>query len=185
MMEVLDNAMQITAQNRHQILPRFEEIDVKGIIDESLREIASLARLRELELKREIKQELPKIAADPKQVRRILDNLLSNACRFTPPGGRVTLRAWPQTERVGNSYRPQLCLSVADNGVGVAPSELKRVFDPFYQVKDHRVDEEGGMGMGLAVVKELVQLHNGRVWVESVPGEGSVFYVVLPLTQEY
>jgi PAS domain S-box-containing protein len=185
MVEVLDNAMQITAQNRHQILPRFEETDVKGIIDESLREIASLAELRELELKSEIKQELPKIAADPKQVRRILDNLLSNACRFTPPGGRVTVRAWPQTERVGNSYRPQLSLSVADNGVGVAPSELKRIFDPFYQVKDHRVDEEGGMGMGLAVVKELVQLHNGRVWVESVPGEGSVFYVLLPLTQEY
>jgi PAS domain S-box-containing protein len=185
MVEVLDNAIQITAQNRHQILPRFEEIDVKRIIDESLREVASLARLRELELTWEIKQELPTIAADRKQLRRILDNLLSNACRFTPHGGRVTLRAWPQTERDGNSYRPQLCLSVADNGVGVAPSELKRVFDPFYQVKDHRIDEEGGMGMGLAVVRDLVQMHNGRVWVESVPGEGSVFYVVLPLTQEY
>jgi len=183
--EVLDNAIQITAQNRHQILPRFEEIEIKRIIDESLHEVASLAELRELELKCEIKQELPKIAADPKQVRRILDNLLSNACRFTPPDGRVTLRAWPQTEREGNSYRPQLYLSVADTGVGIAPSELKRIFDPFYQVKDNHIDEEGGMGMGLAVVKELVQLHNGRVWVESVPGEGSVFYVALPLTQEY
>jgi PAS domain S-box-containing protein len=185
MVDVLDNAIQITAQNRHQILPRFEEIDVEIIINEALREIASLAQLRELELQREIKPELPKIAADPRHLRRILDNLLSNACRFTPPGGRITLRAWPQSERVGNIYRPQLYLSVADNGVGIPPSEVKRVFDPFYQVKNQGMDEDGGMGMGLTVVRELVQLHNGRVWVESVPSEGSVFYVALPLSQEY
>ena len=185
MVEVLDNAIQITAENRHQILPRFEEIDVSKLISEARREIASLAELRELELQQEVREDLPKIAADPRHVRRILDNLLSNACRFTPPGGHVTLRAWSQSERVGNTYRPQVVLSVADNGVGIPPSEVKRIFDPFYQVKGQGVAEEGGMGMGLAVVKELVQLHNGRVWVESVPGEGSVFNVVLPVTQEY
>ncbi len=185
MVEVLDNAIQITAQNRYQILPRYEEIDLTEIIDAVLLDTASLARIRELTLQREIREELPRIAADPQQIRRILDNLLSNACRFTPPGGQVTVRAWSQSERVGNSRRPQVVLSVADNGVGIPPSELKRVFDPFYQVKDHILTEETGMGMGLAVVKELVQLHNGRVWVESVPGEGSVFYVVLPLTQDY
>ena len=185
MVEVLDNAIQITAQNRHQILPRYEEIDLIKIIDEALREIASLAQLRELTLQREIRGELPQITADPRHVRRILDNLLSNACRFTPPGGHVTVRAWAQSERVGNSYWPQVVLSVADNGVGISPAEIKRVFDPFYQVKSHTLAEESGMGMGLAVVKELVQLHNGRVWVESVVGEGSVFYVVLPLAQEY
>ncbi len=185
MAQVLDNAIQITAENRHQILPRYEEIDLVKIIDEVLREATSLAQLRELTLQREIREELPRIAADPRHIRRILNNLLSNACRFTPPGGQVTLRAWSQSERVGNSYRPRVVLSVADNGVGIPPSEVKRVFDPFYQVKTHNLAEEGGMGMGLAVVKELVQLHSGRVWVESVPGEGSVFYVVLPLTQEY
>ena len=72
-----------------------------------------------------------------------------------------------------------------DDGPGIDPSIRERVFDPFYQIKNQGMDEESGMGMGLAVVRELVQLHNGRVWVESVPGEGSVFYVVLPLNQEY
>lgn len=185
MVEVLDNAIQITAQNRYQILPRYEEVDLSEIIDAVLQETDSLAQLRELTLQREIKEELPQIAADPQQLRRILDNLLSNACRFTPPGGHVTVRAWSQSERVGNSYRPQVVLSVADNGIGIPPAEVKRIFNPFYQVKGPALTEETGMGMGLAVVKELVQLHNGRVWVESVLGEGSVFYVVLPLTQEY
>jgi two-component system sensor histidine kinase VicK len=69
--------------------------------------------------------------------------------------------------------------------VGIPPAEAKRIFDPFYQVDNQDLTVESGMGMGLAVVKELVQLHHGRVWVESTPGEGSVFQVALPLTQEY
>jgi two-component system sensor histidine kinase VicK len=76
-------------------------------------------------------------------------------------------------------------LAVVDNGVGIPRSEIKRIFDPFYQVRDQDIAVESGMGMGLAVVKELVQLHNGRVWVESAPGEGSAFQIALPLTQEY
>jgi signal transduction histidine kinase len=141
-------------------------------------------RLRELKLRREIKDDLPPIIADPKHIRQILDNLLANACRFTPPGGYVILRAWIETERVGQIDRPHLIIAVADNGVGVPRSEHKRIFDPFYQLKNQKIDTEIGMGMGLAVVKDLVELHNGRVWVESVVGEGSVFQVALPLTQE-
>jgi PAS domain S-box-containing protein len=185
MREVLDNAIQISAQNRHQVLPRIEEIDPTEVINEALREITPLAHLRELELGQEIAADLPPVAADATHLRRILDNLLSNACRFTPPGGRVTLRAWVQSEREGNQTRDYLLLAVADNGVGIPPAEAKRIFDPFYQVGDQDLTARSGMGMGLAVVKELVQLHNGRVWVESTPGEGSIFQVALPLTQEY
>jgi signal transduction histidine kinase len=76
-------------------------------------------------------------------------------------------------------------LAVADNGVGIPDSEVKRIFDPFYQLDNENVDEFGGMGMGLAVVKELVELHRGRVWVESVLDEGSIFQVALPITQEF
>lgn len=185
MREVLDNAIRVSAQNRHQVLPRIEEIDPTQVINETLREIAPLAQLRELELAREIRTDLPPLAADATHLRRILDNLLSNACRFTPPGGRVTLRVWVQSEREGNKSRDYLLLAVADTGVGIPPAEAKRIFDPFYQVDNQALTVKSGMGMGLAVVKELVQLHNGRVWVESTPGEGSVFQVALPLTQKY
>jgi signal transduction histidine kinase len=185
MTAVLDNAIQITAENRHKVLPRFEEVDVTKVIETVFSEIAPLAQLRELELVRELKTDLPPLAADAGHLRRILNNLLSNACRFTPPGGRVTLRVWLQPEQENGMARPQLNLAVADNGVGIPQVELKRIFDPFYQVKDQDIREDSGMGMGLAVVKELVELHNGRVWVESTVGQGSVFHVVLPVTQEY
>jgi signal transduction histidine kinase len=185
MVAVLDNAIQISAQNRHKLLPRFEEIDIIKIIDEALRDIASLVRLRQLKLERDVPGDLPPIAADLKHIRQILDNLLVNACRFTPPGGRVTLQASVESERIGNTVYPRLLLTVADNGVGIPRSEHKRIFDAFYQVKNQQVDEQIGMGMGLAVVKDLVELHNGRIWVESVVGEGATFHISLPLTQEY
>lgn len=186
MAAVLNNAIQISAQNRRQVLPRFEEIDeLTKIFDEALQAIIPLARLRELRLRRDIPVSLPPLMADPRHIRQILDNLLANACHFTPPGGQVTLRAWVEQERVRPmEERPCLLIAVIDNGIGIPRSEQKRIFDPFYQVKDRPVDAEIGMGMGLAVIKELVDLHNGRVWVESVVGEGSVFQVALPLMQD-
>jgi signal transduction histidine kinase len=77
-----------------------------------------------------------------------------------------------------------LHIAVIDNGVGIPISEQKRIFDPFYRLNNHPPTEESGMGMGLAVVKELVELHNGRVWVDSNPEAGSVFQVMLPMRQE-
>lgn len=185
MAAVLDNAIQISAQNRHKVLPRFEEVQVAAIVEDALRDLASLVRLRELKLTQHIPADLPPVAADPKHFRQILDNLLSNACRFTPPGGKVALQVSVEMERAGNTFHPRLLLAVTDNGVGIPRSEQKRIFDAFYQLKSQSGAEQRGMGMGLAVVKDLVELHNGRIWVESVVGEGSTFYVSLPLTQEY
>ena len=164
-------------------MPRFARVDVIEIIDEALRDVTPLAELRGLKLEREIKTELPSITADRKHLHSILENLLSNACRFTPTRGRVTLQAWVQQEREGNVTRPYLQLAVVDTGVGIPQMEHKRIFDPFYQLDNQNPEMESGMGMGLAVVKELVELHNGRVWVESMLGTGSVFQVALPVNQ--
>jgi signal transduction histidine kinase len=100
-------------------------VNVVKVIDEVLRETVSLAKLREVKLVREIRGEIPPITADRVHLYRILENLLSNACRFTPPGGQVTLRAWIQNEREGNIIYPRLILAVADNGVGIPRTEFK------------------------------------------------------------
>ena len=182
--QVLNNAIQINAQNQGKIVPRFKDVDVIAIMEAALAEVAALAELQKLELVKEIRTELPSITADGGQLLRILENLLSNACHFTPPGGRVVLQAWVQQEREGNTEHPYLILAVADNGVGIPKMEQKRIFDSFYQLDNQRPDHESsGIGMGLAVVKELVELHNGRVWVESTPGVGSIFQVAIPLSQ--
>jgi signal transduction histidine kinase len=90
-----------------------------------------------------------------------------------------------QEQRNGNVSRPYLQMAVSDNGVGISSFEQKRIFDPFYRLDRPGLEpeDEEGMGMGLAVVKELVELHNGRIWVESTPGVGSVFQVSIPASQ--
>lgn len=183
MAATLDNAVQISMQNKRALLPRFEEVIVNKIIEEVVYAINPTLQLSELKLVQDIKADLPVITADPRHLYRILENLLSNACRFTPPGGQVTLRAWVQQEREGSLTRPHLMFAVADNGVGIAQTEQKRIFEPFYQLGNQNPGDKPGLGMGLAVVKELVEWHNGRVWVESMPGEGSIFQVALPLRQ--
>lgn len=182
MVAVLDNAIQLGAQNKNKIVPHFEQVNVQEVIDDVLQVIAPLAEIHELTLTKEIKSELPIITADRQHLTRILQNLLENACQFTPPGGYVSVRAWVQHERAGNTLLPELILMVADNGIGIPNTESKRIFEPFYQISG--VLESGGMGMGLTVVKELVEMHKGRVWVESVVNEGAIFQVALPLTQE-
>jgi two-component system phosphate regulon sensor histidine kinase PhoR len=181
--EILDNAIQISTQQRNKLLPKFENVNLIKVIDEVWREITPLAKLRQIKLVREISTAPLSVTADWLQLYRILENLLSNACRFTPPGGQVTLRAWVQHEREGNISQPRLILTVADNGVGIPRTEFKRIFDPFYQLDNQPPTDERGMGLGLAVVKELVEMHRGKVWVESKVGEGSIFQVSLPLTQ--
>lgn len=181
--EVLNNSLQVSTQTNHKISPRFEEINPTDVINEAFHNAEALAQMRDITLKRESKSVLPPIIADRIHVFRILENLLSNACRFTPPGGRVTLRTWVQEEREHNKFIPFLIFTVADNGVGISKRAVKRIFEPFYRLDNQNPGNDQGMGMGLAVVKELVEAHNGRVWVESTVGEGSVFFVALPLSQ--
>ena len=182
--EVLDNAIKVSAQNRHQVLPRFEEIDATKIIEKVVHEIIPIARLNEQKFTSDIDRNLIPIMADAKHIYRILYNLLSNACRFTPPGGRINLRVWIQPDLASLTREPSFCMTVQDNGTGIPKEDFSRVFDRFYRSKSQPLDG-GGMGLGLTVVKELVELHNGRVWVESTVGSGSAFHVALPVRQEY
>ena len=179
MVAVLDNAIQLGVQTRDGSVPRFEEVDVRALIDEAVQEMSSLARLQELTLAREVAANLPLVWADRQLLLRIVLNLLENACHFTPPGGNVSVWASLRSGRLGNRFRPELIIAVKDNGIGIPKTEHQRIFEPFYQVPTEV--GTGGTGMGLAVVKQLVALHNGRVWVESVEHEGAVFLVALPV----
>ncbi len=114
------------------------------------------------------------VLADREKVRVVLDNLISNAVKFTPAGGRVQVGLSCQEDQVE--------VTVTDTGVGISPEELDRIFDRFYQVEDHMTRHHGGMGLGLSIVKGLVKLHGGRVLAESVPGRGSRFVVWMPMT---
>ena len=101
-----------------------------------------------------------------------LGHLVDNAIKFSPGGGTVSLKAWA-VERM-------VCISVTDEGIGISPDSMGRIFERFYQVDGSTKRRYGGMGVGLAVVWEIVEVHGGTVEVESEPGKGSTFTVALP-----
>jgi signal transduction histidine kinase len=114
------------------------------------------------------------VYGDPKRLQQIVLNLLNNAIKFTPPGGRVQVTAAPAaTDAI------EICVS--DTGIGIAPDALQKVFEPFYQSADRRPGASGGLGLGLPLVKELVEAHGGSVSVASDgPDRGTLVHVRLP-----
>ncbi len=114
-----------------------------------------------------IPEDMPAIWLDQGKLHLILSNLLSNAIKFTPPGGSIDIGASVTEDQLG--------MFVKDTGVGIATEEFRRLFDRFYQVGDSLRREHPGVGLGLSIVKELVELHEGQVWVESEVGKGSTF----------
>ncbi|MCS4284196.1 NtrC-family two-component system sensor histidine kinase KinB [Pseudomonas sp. BIGb0278] len=142
---------------------------VEEMLERAQARIAEVTADKQVELVIELEQPLPRIQADVAQLDRVLDNLLHNAVRHTPDGGRIRLHARRHGERV--------IISVEDNGEGIAYGQQGRIFEPFVQVGR----KKGGAGLGLALCKEIVQLHGGRMGVISRPGEGTQFYMALPV----
>ncbi|MGD8398692.1 MAG: ATP-binding protein [Anaerolineae bacterium] len=114
---------------------------------------------------------MPPILADAERVQSVVTNLVHNAIKFTPPGGRVSVRARREGEAV--------VIRVHDTAVGIPADDLDRIFERFY--KADRARSGGGTGLGLAIAKHIVQGHGGRLWAESVEGEGSTFSFSLPV----
>lgn len=128
---------------------------------------------------------IEQIVADEEKFLRIMHNLISNAVKFTPSGGRIEMRASFADERLAreawaHDAKPALHVTVSDTGIGVAPEHHAQIFQPFQQLGGDAYRRQHGTGLGLTVVRELVTLHGGRVWIESTAGAGSIFHVVLP-----
>jgi PAS domain S-box-containing protein len=130
---------------------------------------------RPMTVETDVPADLPRVLGDPERVRQILDNLLENAYQYTEVNGNITLRMHPEGE--------MMQIDVQDNGIGIAADEQKRVFERFYRGEDPLVLATSGTGLGLSIVNYLVEMHNGRLWLESkgIRGEGSVFSFTLPL----
>ena len=112
---------------------------------------------------------------------QVLSNLLGNAIKFTPHGGRIRVQGAYESEEGPRDTGGSLHLLVADTGIGIPPEELPHIFERFKQVGDTLTDKPKGTGLGLSICREILTLHGGRVWAESVPGVGSTFHVVVPV----
>jgi signal transduction histidine kinase len=132
---------------------------------------------KELRFTVQLADDLPELYADRDKVTHILSNLLGNAIAFTAPGGDVWLRARLES----NESVPELLIEVGDSGIGISPENHALIFQEFAQVDSSPSRQHHGTGLGLTIARRLVELHGGRIWLESELGQGSRFYFTIPV----
>lgn len=152
---------------QHQVLT-----DAGKIIKDLMALLEPRAEAQQIKLVHKL-DDLKTISADPKRIEEIFSNLITNAINYSPEGGTVTVSARCLNENVE--------IKVSDEGVGIPETEIPKIFDKFYRVKDPKTRKVTGTGLGLSIVKGIIEAHNGTIDVESVPGEGTTFRILLPL----
>jgi PAS domain S-box-containing protein len=173
MSRLLDDLLDVARITRGKLQLRLQPVDFGTIVDTAVEAARPLLAARKHGLTVELPPEIPSFDADPVRLAQILSNLLTNAAKYTDSPGRISL-----TARIEDGL---LRISVKDNGIGLSPAALADIFTMFSQVQDSHARTEGGLGIGLALVKGLVDLHGGTIEVFSDgPGHGSEFVVTLP-----
>jgi len=167
--ELLDLARLETGQTSLNVVPTA----VEALIAQPVERMRPQASRAGLHLEVALPSGLPAVLADAERIRQVVMNLLHNAIKFTPPGGQIEVSARVEGEEV--------IVSVRDTGIGISPQDLPRIFERFYRADHARSGD--GTGLGLAIAKHIVQSHGGRIWAESVEGQGSVFSFSLPIAE--
>lgn len=177
LVRLVDDLLDVARATRGQIELKFEQVDIAQPLAKAVEMASVLLERRRHRLDVEVDPGL-EWQGDPMRLAQVVSNLLTNAARYTEPGGHVALRACRET---AGRHAGWLRISVQDNGIGLAPEMLVKVFGLFFQAKRSVERSQGGLGIGLALVKNIVELHGGRVEARSGgPGRGSEFIVLLP-----
>jgi len=155
-----------------------KEFVLAALLEDVKTTVSSMVNKKGQELSVEMSEGLGRIFADEFKVKQILLNLLSNASKFTPQGGKIKIRCRLEEEDGGSEV---VVISVSDTGIGIRPEEQEVIFDAFRQVDGSSTREYEGTGLGLTITKKMVEMHGGRIWVESEYGRGSTFTFTLPI----
>jgi len=167
---LIQDLLDITRMEAGRISVERRPEELAPLLKEVLELHRVLAEAKSLQLTSSVPEDCPSVLADRGRLLQIFSNLLGNALKFTPEGGRIALRA----EQAGD----KMLFSVSDTGLGIAAESLPHIFEPFWQA---RGGTKEGAGLGLAIVKGLVEAHDGHVWAESKPGAGTTFFFTLPI----
>jgi signal transduction histidine kinase len=146
--------------------------ELEPIISEAVAELRPESQARGQDLRMHLAQELPTVRGNPRRLRQVISNLVGNSIKYTPAGGHIVVEAVVAEEHI--------TISVSDDGIGIPLEDQPYVFDKFFRVDAPETSDIPGTGLGLSIVKSVIEKHGGRVWVESTPGKGSVFTVLLP-----
>jgi signal transduction histidine kinase len=171
LLSLINDVLDLSKVEAGQVELEVAPFSLREALERGVVMVRERASERGVQLGLEIAPEVDVVAADERRIRQVVFNLLSNAVKFTPAGGRIDVEAAQLDGKIH--------VSVADTGPGIAPEDQERIFEEFQQT-DVGVRQREGTGLGLALSKRLVELHGGRIWVESKPGAGSRFVFTLP-----
>jgi signal transduction histidine kinase len=158
-------------QEMDLVLPEFQAVDMNEVIQGVVEKYRAKALEHNVNLRFAPSAGLPHVSGDAKSLERALMALVDNAIKFSPRGGDVTLRLFQSADRV--------IVTVEDHGIGIEKENLAKIFDRFYHVEKHENDLFGGIGLGLAITRQVIEQHRGKLTVDSTPGRGSLFTISL------
>ena len=177
----LNDVTKMETNNLHMALG---PVDFSSVVTETLRPLQRPIEDRQQTLEINVPPDLPPLYGDQNRLIQVLTNLLSNAHKYTPAGGRITVTAEIVPNRWNARAKPaeQVChVMVRDTGIGMSPDDVSRLFTPYFRSENPLAREQPGTGLGLTIVRGIVERHNGRIWVESELGQGTVFHFTIPL----
>jgi PAS domain S-box-containing protein len=167
---LLGNLLELARAQVDRVFLHVESVNIRDTVQDTIERVKSQTKQHRFVV--DIPTEISMVKADRLRLERILYNLLENAVKYSPHGGDIRVSAGQNDEG--------LVIAVTDNGVGLSPADQDRIFGLFERIEDARPSEAGGVGLGLVVCRRLVEVHGGRIWVESEPGYGATFYFTLP-----
>lgn len=174
--EMVDDVLDLSRMDAGYYHVDLQPTAVSFLLNQARLAFRTQVAQRNITINVEPTEELPLVLADSLRIGQVMSNLLENALKFTPMGGRITLGAQAAEEGVE--------LTVRDTGVGIAPGEHEKIFERFYRIKSGEQLEDKGSGLGLAICHEIVRLHGGRIWAESELGRGAAFHIILRAAAE-
>ncbi|GAF66387.1 hypothetical protein BTS2_3287 [Bacillus sp. TS-2] len=174
MIRLVNDLLQLSKIDSRDYQLSLSTVDFSMYLHEVIDRFDMIASKRNIHFIREISAQLAYVKIDRDKLTQVLDNIISNAMKYSPDGGNVTIRM----EQLGQNVH----VSIADQGMGIPRESQSKIFDRFYRVDKARARSIGGTGLGLAIAKELVQAHQGEIWVESMYGKGTTIFFTLPFT---
>ena len=172
MLLMIHELMTLAKSQSKQPQTEYKPVNLKTIASRIQQNFQEEVVKKKLAFEVTLPEDLPEIKGDPEMVEQMFENLISNAIKYTPEGGRVGMTFWPETDET-------VRIVVSDNGIGIPKSEMPRLFTQFFRASN--VQEVIGTGLGLTIVKEIVDKHGGQIQVESEEGIGTTFVISLPV----
>ena len=168
-----DDLLKLSKMDADRLELEIRRLSVSQFVESCIETTQRPAAEKDLRISVNLAQRLPDIAADRRRLSEVLQNLLDNAMQYTPAGGQIMVSA--------SANGAEVTFTVSDTGIGIPRADQSRIFERFYRVDVARSREVGGTGLGLSIAKHLVEVHGGRIWVESEVGQGSQFHFTVPL----